>query len=86
MIKNYFKYLLAIPALALVTACNTFDEIADAEDIAPIGVKVDLEVAIENLATLNNLTLKFDNYEDDLHYVKEVTENSMDVEGIVPGI
>ena len=86
MIKNYFKYLLAIPALALVTACNTFDEIADAEDITPIGVKVDLEMAIENLAALNNLTLKFDNYEDDLHYVKEVTGNSIEIDSIVPGI
>ena len=67
MIKNYFKYLLAIPALALVTACNTFDEIADAEDITPIGVKVDLEMAIEDLATVEKLTRKFDNYEDDWH-------------------
>lgn len=86
MIKNYFKYLLAIPALALVTACNTFDEIADAEDIAPIGVKVDLEMAIEDLATVEKLTMKFDNYEDDLHYVKEVTGNSIEIDSIVPGI
>ena len=86
MIKNYFKYLLAIPALALVTACNTFDEIADAEDITPIGVKVDLEMAIEDLATVEKLTMKFDNYEDDLHYVKEVTGNSIEIDSIVPGI
>ena len=37
-------------------------------------------------STVKDLTVKFDNYDEDLHYVKEVTDNSVKVDGIIPGI
>ena len=32
-----------------------------------------LDITVENISTLKDLTVKFDNYDEDLHYVKEVT-------------
>ena len=55
-------------------------------EVNPITVDVYLDITVENISTLKDLTVKFDNYDEDLHYVKEVTDNSVKVDGIIPGI
>jgi len=57
-----------------------------AAEVNPITVDVYLDITVENISTLKDLTVKFDNYDEDLHYVKEVTDNSVKVDGIIPGI
>lgn len=53
-------------------------------EVNPITVDVYLDITVENISTLKDLTVKFDNYDEDLHYVKEVTDNSVKVDGIIP--
>lgn len=80
------KYLIvSILALAAM-GCDSFSDIYDAEEIEPITINVELDISIENLATLQNLTLKMDNYEEAIHYEKEFSGNSVQMTNIIPGI
>lgn len=80
------KYLIiSILALAMVS-CDSFTDIYDAEKIEPITVNVELDISVENLATLQNLTLKMDNYEEAVHYEKEFSGNVVQMPNIIPGI
>lgn len=83
--KKHIIYLSAL-ASTLLTGCDSFKDISGAAEVAPITVSVDLDITVENIATLKDLTVKFDNYSEDLHYVKEVTGNKVDMDGIIPGI
>lgn len=83
--KKKLIYLLALSSMFL-TGCDSFKEMSDVEKVMPISVNVDLEISVENLAELKGLTVKFDNYDEDLHYRQEVTGNSVEVGGILPGI
>ena len=84
--KKYLIYLLALTSFPLGGCTEAFNELENVKAVAPISVGVDLNIAVENLAELKDLTVKFDNYEEDLHFVKEVTANSVQVDGILPGI
>ena len=83
--KRYFVYLSTL-AVTLLMGCDSFKDISDATEVEPIDVNVDLEIAVENVAELKGLTVKFDNYDEDLHYVENVTGSSVKVDGIIPGI
>lgn len=83
--KKYILSLWAIIAVCL-TACDDFKSANDAIEIAPITVSVDIKPAIENLKELKDLTIKFDNYEEDLHVSKQFEGSTVQVNDIVPGI
>ena len=83
--KKHLIYLFTLASI-LLTGCDSFKDISGVTEVGPITVNVDLDITIENIATLKDLTIKFDNYDEDLHYVKEVTDNSVKVDGIIPGI
>lgn len=83
--KRKLIYLFALVFTPLV-GCDTFNELSDAKEVAPIAVNVDLDIAVENLASVKGLTVKFDNYDEDLHYTKEVSGESVSMDGILPGI
>ena len=84
--KRKLIYLLALIGTPLV-GCESFNELSDAKDVAPIDVNVDLTIAVENLAEVKDLTVKFDNYDEDLHYSKEIKGESVPpMEDILPGI
>lgn len=73
-------------AVLATSSCDSYTDIFDAEEIAPISVKVELGVDIDNLATLQGLTLKMDNYDEALHYELEFSGESVVMTGVVPGI
>gem|GEM_PF-5187056 len=54
--------------VSLLTACTSFDEASKAEDISALNVGVNLTVDVENLASVKDLKVKFDNYADGYHY------------------
>lgn len=83
--KRKLIYLLALAVTPLV-GCDTFSELSDAKEVAPIAVNVDLDIAVENLAAVKGLTVKFDNYVEALHYTKEISGESVNMDGILPGI
>ena len=83
--KRKLIYLLALAVTPLV-GCDTFSELSDAKEVAPIAVNVDLDIAVENLAAVKGLTVKFDNYDEALHYTKEISGESVNMDGILPGI
>jgi len=84
--KKYL-FILLFANLAL-TGCDAYKDLKDAENITPISVHVSLDFNIENLAEVKDLKLKFDNYDEDLHYEKTVNDNEVkvDVNDIMPGI
>ena len=73
--KKYLIYLFAL-ASTLLIGCDSFRDMSGAAEVNPITVDVYLDITVENISTLKDLTVKFDNYDEDLHYVKEVTDNS----------
>ena len=83
--KRKLIYLLALAVTPLV-GCDTFSELSEAKEVAPIAVNVDLDIAVENLAAVKGLTVKLDNYDEDLHYTKEIGGESVSLDGILPGI
>ncbi len=82
--KKYLIYLFTLTTL--IVGCDSFKDLSDATEVEAIDVNVDLDIAVENVAVLKDLKIKFDNYDEDLHYVEEVTTNSVKVNGIIPGI
>ena len=83
--KKYLIYLSML-ATTLLIGCDSFQEMSGVTEVEPISVNVDMEITVENVAALKDLKVKFDNYDEDVHYVKEVTDNSVTVDGIIPGI
>lgn len=83
--KKYLIYLFTL-ASTLLIGCDSFRDMSGTAEVNPITVDVYLDITVENISTLKDLTVKFDNYDEDLHYVKEVTDNSVKVDGIIPGI
>ncbi len=83
--KKYLIYL-SILGTTLLTGCDSFREMSGVTEVEPISVNVDMEITVENVAALKDLRVKFDNYDEDVHYVEEVTNNSVTVDGIIPGI
>ncbi len=88
-------YMLAPLAVGLC-ACDSFKEMSNLEEIQLIEqVNVDLDLAVDGLSEVLELTVKFDNYTEDLHYAKSVIASNsegldafkkVDVSDIVPGI
>lgn len=80
------KYLFILTTCLALTGCEAFNDLDGAQEIAPISVDVDLDFSIDNLAELKDLKLKFDNYDEDLHYEKSIEGNQIEMSGILPGI
>lgn len=80
------KTLFILTLATALSGCEAYNDLKDVEEIAPISVQVNMTLDIENLATLKELTLKMDNYDEDLHYVKSVSGESVMVDDILPGI
>lgn len=83
--KRKLIYLFALAVTPLV-GCDTFSELSDAKEVAPISVNVGLDIAVDNLAAVKGLTIKFDNYDEALHYSKEINGETVSMDGILPGI
>ena len=80
------KYLLMITILLALTSCEAFNDLEGTKEIAPISVEVALDFNIDNLAELKDLKVKFDNYDEDMHYEKEVIHHTIEMNDILPGI
>ena len=80
------KYLLMISTLLALTSCEAFSDMEGVQEITPISVKVALDFHIDNLAELKDLKLKFDNYDENLHYEKAVSGNQIEMGDLLPGI
>lgn len=80
------KYISILATCLSLVACDSFKDLNDVKEIAPISVNVTIDFNIDNVAEMKDLTLKFDNYEEDLHYEKSVNGENISVEGILPGI
>lgn len=82
--KQHLYIILAIVALTLY-ACDSFNEADDAHKVAPLSVKVKLNVETEGL-TLRSMLMKFDNYDEGYHLEKEFEGETINMDDIVPGI
>jgi len=80
------KYIHIIATCLTLTACNSFNELESVKEIEPISVNVALDFNIDHVAEMKDLTLKFDNYDEALHYEKVVSGEEVHMDGILPGI
>ena len=80
------KYISIIATCLTLSACNSFNELESVKEIEPISVNVALDFNIANVAEMKDLTLKFDNYDEALHYEKVVSGEQIRMDDILPGI
>ena len=80
------KYLLIISTCLTLSACNSFNDFEGVKEIAPISVDVALDFKTEQVTEIKDLTVKFDNYDEDLHYEKPVSGHQVEMNDILPGI
>ena len=60
--KKYLIYLFTL-ASTLLIGCDSFRDMSGAAEVNPITVDVYLDITVENISTLKDLTVKFDNYD-----------------------
>ncbi|MBQ8875199.1 MAG: DUF4876 domain-containing protein, partial [Bacteroides sp.] len=80
------KYIPIIAIYLTLSACDSFNDLDGVKEIEPISVNVALDFNIGHVAEMKDLTLKFDNYDEALHYEKVVNGEEIRMEGILPGI
>ena len=85
--RTYIKGLLAVACAAGFASCEDFKDANRAETVAPIEVSVNLTLDVTNVASTENFTVRFDNYDEDLHIAEEFDGiDAISVDGIIPGI
>ena len=75
-----------ISAVLAMSSCEAFNDMEGVQEIEPISVNVTLDFNIDNLAELKDLKVKFDNYDENLHYEKPVSGNQIEMSDLLPGI
>lgn len=82
------KHILPILALiiSVFASCESFKEANDAKKIAPISLSVKAILSVDDLKEIQNLTIKLDNYTEDLHLVQTTDDAITQIENIIPGI
>ena len=80
------KYQLIISTCLILSACNSFNDLEGVKEIAPISVDVALDFNTDQVTEIKGLTIKFDNYDEDLHYEKPVSRHQVEMNDILPGI
>ncbi|MBQ8502085.1 MAG: DUF4876 domain-containing protein [Bacteroides sp.] len=84
--KKVRKYIWLLTVALLTASCSSFDDLKGVEEIAPISVNVALDFKIDGVTEFKELKIKFDNYEEDLHYTKDVVGDKVEMNDIVPGL
>lgn len=79
-------YIVSLAWILLVSSCDSFRDVKGVEDVASMSVAVNIQLDVENLAEIKDLTLKFDNYDEDLHLSKECAVGKVEMDGVIPGI
>ena len=80
------KYQLIISTCLILSACDSFNDLEGVKEIAPISVDVALDFNTDQVTEIKGLTIKFDNYDEDLHYEKAVSGHQVEMNDILPGI
>ena len=80
------KYQLIISTCLILSACDSFNDLEGVKEIAPISVDVALDFNTDQVTEIKGLTIKFDNYDEDLHYEKPVSGHQVKMNDILPGI
>ncbi|MGN0282353.1 MAG: DUF4876 domain-containing protein [Prevotella sp.] len=88
MKKTIRHFWAAMAAIALTTAsCTSFSDASDAEKVEALQVSVTMTINVENLKSVKDLKVKLDDYTDDYHYIKEVSEaGTVNIDDVIPGI
>jgi hypothetical protein len=84
--KRFILYITALAVMIAMAACSSFKDADDASDVQYMSVDLKTTSALTTLSTLDGLTVKFDNYTDDIHYTRTMQGTEMNVTGIIPGI
>lgn len=86
MNKHIYYYLIAAALGLMSWSCSQFNDAADADEVDAVTASLNISFGNTNLTDASGLTVKFDNYSENLHYTKELTSDTCLMEGLVPGI
>lgn len=82
--KTYLFYATIILAF-LVNSCTQFSDAFDTGKIAPITVEINTKLDVPNLDDVEGLKIVLTNYTEGVRIEKEMTSNSVNVDGLIPG-
>lgn len=83
-IQYIWSALVMLPLL--FASCDEWESISDSKNITPLDVNINLDIKVENIASLSGLKLKLDDFEDGYHYFKEFDGKSVSISNVIPGI
>lgn len=86
MIGYMKKTMYMLAMLPFMAGCDSYGDLLDVDEIKAITVSVNVEPALDNLAGLQGLKLKLDNYDEGVHYEKEFDGKTVSIAGVIPGI
>jgi len=82
-IYNYCFFVLTV---ALLLGCTEYKDIVDSAEFKPISISVTNVVALDNVKQVKDMTIKLDNYRENIHIVKSMTELKVELTDVLPGL
>lgn len=84
-LRKYTRYIYCC-LLPLIASCSDYKDIVNTADFKLIDIKVKGELAINEIETVKELTLKLDNFRDDVHLMQTMKSMETVVSDVTPGM
>lgn len=86
-IKHQITFSLFLFSLVLVGGCSEYRDIVQSSDFKAFRVEVKANLEIDDIQSLSDLTISFDNYYEDLHLQKELKDlTNIEMSDLIPGL
>lgn len=84
--KKYPIHIILCGLILAFTACDSFKDAYDAKEVAPLSISVNVDMAIEDVASFSGLKIKFENGAEAISETRPLEGNTVNIDGILPGI
>jgi len=84
--NKIYSIVASVLLVFMTVACDSFNSALNVNDISTIKVEVKTVMSIQNVDSIEELKISFDNYAEDLHIVKTMSDSVITVEGLLPGL
>lgn len=82
------KYIYSLLALApfLLQGCSDYKDIVDAPEFKAIAISVKSNLTLENIQEIEYLSVKLDNYGEDIHLKQAMKDKEVELKDVLPGL
>lgn len=84
--SKYYIVLLLGCIFLLFTGCDEWRSVSEFKKVEALNVNVRLNIEVDSIASLSELKITFDDYDNGYHYIKTFNDSAVNVDDITPGI